>query len=300
MADSHGTRLARARVALEGLSVADALGAFFEFNGNNNDWIQSHYVPQIRWHYTDDTNMALSLYTVLRDHARVEQDALAHSFGLHYDRTRGYGMSMHKLLPRYANGENWRDLAPRVFRGTGSYGNGGAMRIAPLGAYYADDMNLLVAEAEKATVVTHAHPEAIAGATAAAVMTAFAFLPDAPTTPADFIMAVASHTPESHVRDGLMRGILISADTSLHQAAEQLGNGRHISAMDTVPLTVWITATRRASYPDAIWACIEAGGDADTLAAITGGAVIGAVGQDGVPADWQRYREPLPEWAVGV
>nr|WP_267898674.1 ADP-ribosylglycohydrolase family protein [Micromonospora radicis] len=55
-------------------------------------------------------------------------------------------------------------------------------------------------------------------------------------------------------------------------------------------------------YPDtrlAIRACVEAGGDVDTTAAIVGGVVAGYAGvgtPNGVPAYWLAAREPLPGW----
>ena len=74
----------------------------------------------------------------------IEQDKLASSFVTHYDRLRGYGRGVRALVSRVNKGEDWRDVSKSMFGGTGSYGNGGAMRIAPLGAYYADDLDKVV------------------------------------------------------------------------------------------------------------------------------------------------------------
>ncbi len=54
-------------------------------------------------------------------------------------------------------------------------GNGGAMRVAPLGAYFAfADEPVIVGEAERSAAVTHGHPEGKAGAVAIALATAWA------------------------------------------------------------------------------------------------------------------------------
>jgi len=42
------------------------------------------------------------------------------------------------------------------------------MRVAPLGAYFAHDLDILVRQAELSAVVTHSHPEGVAGAIAIA------------------------------------------------------------------------------------------------------------------------------------
>ena len=48
------------------------------------------------------------------------------------------------------------------------------MRVAPLGAYFADDLEMVRAQAVLAAEVTHAHPEGIAGAVAVALAAAWA------------------------------------------------------------------------------------------------------------------------------
>jgi ADP-ribosylglycohydrolase len=51
-------------------------------------------------------------------------------------------------------------------------GNGAAMRIAPLGAWYAGDCRSAVLEAMRSAEVTHTHVEAVLGAAAVAVAAA--------------------------------------------------------------------------------------------------------------------------------
>lgn len=48
------------------------------------------------------------------------------------------------------------------------------MRVAPVGAFFADDMDLVVSQARASAEVTHAHNEAIVGAIAVAVAAAWA------------------------------------------------------------------------------------------------------------------------------
>lgn len=48
---------------LEGLSVADSLGGFFEFGNPHNlsHFIKTRSLPTAPWHWTDDISMALSV-----------------------------------------------------------------------------------------------------------------------------------------------------------------------------------------------------------------------------------------------
>ena len=60
---------------------------------------------------------------------------------------------------------------------------------------------------------------------------------------------------------------------SVAEAAYELGNGSRVTAQDTVPFALWVAATHLDDYPAAVTACVEAGGDVDTTAAIVGGVV---------------------------
>src|ERR1700751_2066446 len=55
-----------------------------------------------------------------------------------------------------------REEAQALFGGQGSFGNGSAMRVATLRAYFADDLDMVVEQAERSAVTTHCHPEAVA------------------------------------------------------------------------------------------------------------------------------------------
>ncbi len=106
--------------------------------------------------------------------ARSEQDGPAFALGYDADPARGYGYGMHQLLPRLLQEpDRWAELARELFDDEGSLGNGAAMRVAPLGAWFRHDLRLVIAQATLSAEVTHAHPEGIAGAVAVAVAAAF-------------------------------------------------------------------------------------------------------------------------------
>ncbi|MEC3982779.1 ADP-ribosylglycohydrolase family protein [Amycolatopsis sp. H20-H5] len=156
-----------ATASLLGLAVGDAFGSSILLPGDHSS-IRDRELPTAPWSWSDDTEMACSIYRVMSQYGEIDQDALAASFAGHFDDRRGYGSGVERMLVRYRAGESWRDVALSAF-GTGSWGNGGAMRVAPLGAWFCNDLNTVVAEAEKSAVVTHAHPEGVAGAIAVAV-----------------------------------------------------------------------------------------------------------------------------------
>lgn len=82
------------------------------------------------------------------------------------DPNRGYGANVtdvfHKL--NIQNLENVWKPAEEQFGGSGSYGNGGAMRVAPVPLFAHKNYDLMLDIAEKSTRLTHTHPLGVNGA----------------------------------------------------------------------------------------------------------------------------------------
>ncbi|WP_330460902.1 ADP-ribosylglycohydrolase family protein [Streptomyces sp. NBC_00820] len=295
-----------ARDSLEGLALGDAFGErwfpLFRPAQQAFDAIRARRMPEESpWHWTDDTAMALSVYRVLAAHGAVHQDDLAATFAATYlaDAYRGYGYGMHQLLPKLAEQpSSWRAETRTLFGGQGSLGNGAAMRVAPLGAWFCEDLNEVAEQAAFSAEVTHAHPEGIAGAVAVALAAALAARSRNQPAPhgSALLREVAERTPAGQVREGLHKAADLPADTEPWRAADVLGNGQRIRASDTVAFALWSAAWHLDSLVDALWTTAEGLGDVDTTCAITGGTVAARTGLAGVPDAWQERREPLPDW----
>lgn len=299
--NSHASeRLTRAKLSLEGLSVGDAFGEqFFLDPYIVEDLIEARTLPEPEWYYTDDTEMALSVFAVLRQAGGIDQDRLARSFSCHYDLRRGYGPAMHGILPRMSLPAAWSSLAQGLFHGQGSFGNGAAMRVAPVGAYFADDLEHAAAQAYDSAIVTHAHPEAAAGAVAVAVAAAHAWrLRDIRPLPSrqEFLELILPHVPEGVVREKIRHARDLSASASVILAMSALGNGSQISAQDTVPFVLWCAGQHLDNYEEALWLTVSGLGDRDTTCAMVGGIVALSAGAGSIPQEWQAAREPLPQW----
>src|ERR1044072_8622368 len=154
MENSLADRIARARVSLEGLSVGDAFGeTFFVHPDLVDGLIAERALASRTWTYTDDSLMAMSIFSVLRQQGDIHQPSLARSFAERYERDRGYGPAMHRLLAEIRSGEDWAERAQSLFGGQGSFGNGAAMRVAPIGAFFADDVDAVVEQATRSSVI---------------------------------------------------------------------------------------------------------------------------------------------------
>ncbi|WP_278262996.1 ADP-ribosylglycohydrolase family protein [Nocardia sp. AG03] len=289
------------RDSLDGLSVGDALGAQFFIMGRSLPGLRAGNPPPGPWDWTDDTEMACGVVAELRRHQRIDQDRLAVGFARRFSPERDYGHATVTTLRRIRDGKHWRETATAAFDGQGSCGNGAAMRVAPLGAYYVDDPQRAVTEAIRTAQVTHTHSDGVVGAVAvalAAQQAAHARRTRNLPTPTAFLAAVTDPLEPSQTTSGVRRARDLLGAT-LAEAVRELGNGSRVTAQDTVPFALWAAATHLDDYPAAIAACIEADGDIDTTCAIVGGVVAtytGTASGTGVPEAWLTAREPLPRW----
>jgi ADP-ribosylglycohydrolase len=295
----HGERVKRMQLSLDGLGLGDALGEMLSYqSANAQRRLAENELPAGPWFHTDDTEMAISIVAVLKSHGELNQDALARRFARRFesDPDRGYG-SMTRIQLREINaGAKWRDTAANAFSGQGSMGNGGAMRVAPLGAYFANDLAHCADAARNSALVTHTHPEGVAGTIAVAVGAAMAWqLRDTPQTDfaQKFFVEILRLTPESKVRRGILLASQIPAEIPLQDIAKSLGNGSLVTAPDTVPLCIWMAAHHPRHFVEAIGKTISAGGDCDTNAAIVGGIVALSAGRNSIPSEWLEAREAI-------
>ncbi|MER5864458.1 ADP-ribosylglycohydrolase family protein [Kitasatospora sp. NPDC002040] len=283
--------------ALLGLSVGDAFGAQF-FVPANRPALIHRQLPPAPWPWTDDTEMACSVYACWTGRGALDQAELTRSFAERHDFDRGYGPAANRLLRLIREGGDARALAAGLFDGQGSFGNGAAMRVAPLGAAFAADPAAVVGPATVSAVITHTHPQGVAGAVAVAVAAAYAVRARTERTdPAAFLTAVRRLTPPGAVHAGIGEAIELLGEPDHRTAAQVLGNGSRTSAADTVPFALWAAARNPADFEAALWETVSAGGDVDTTAAIVGGIVAARTGSAGIPAAWLAATEPLPGWA---
>jgi ADP-ribosylglycohydrolase len=286
-------RFMRACLSLDGLSIGDAFGQQF-FSPHVAAEANRKNPPLPPWNYTDDTEMAIAVTETLLVNNGIDQDFLAQQFVERYRSkpTRGYGAGARQLLEDIAAGGSWRTLSQQMFGGSGSHGNGAAMRVSPLGAWFADDVELTIKQAALSAEITHTHPEAQVGAIAIALAAGWAWCHKS-DGPEKLIPWVISHIDECEVRRRLEWVAAYPLDTWAFTIASQVGSGHEISAQDTVPFCIWMAAAFLSDYCEAMWTAARVGGDIDTTCAIIGGIVALHVGSAGIPSAWKTNREPL-------
>jgi ADP-ribosylglycohydrolase len=281
--------------SLLGLSVGDAFGEQY-FRLDAEDLIARQQLLPGRWAWTDDTAMAISILEVLFSEEQIIQDELAQHFARRFvaEPKRGYGAGARRLLAEIARGGDWRVEVARLFEG-GSYGNGAAMRAAPIGAYFFENLDRAVNEAQKSAQVTHAHLEGQVGAMAVAAAAVFYCQPHR-IQGKDFLQQVLRNLPDSQTKENIQRAVEIPAQ-AFDTAVKTLGTGQQVAAFDTVPFCLWVVAHHSKDFQTALWTTVAGLGDRDTTCAIVGG-ILGA--RHKPPESWVQHCEPLParKWMI--
>lgn len=246
-----------------GLALGDALGAPHEGGplGQAAWWLLGlGRGDLLRW--SDDTEMALGLAISLAENRGVDPDRLARQWAENADWRRGYGPGAGKLLARIRNGEDWRSANRAVFP-DGSFGNGAAMRAAPLGLFYHKDTEELARATALASSITHAHPLGIEGGVLIARATAMALEGGLD------LEALRESCREEEFRSRL--GIA-GEEMDGRAVKRRLGTGieAHRSAVTAVHV-----ANRFREFGPMMEFVVSMGGDTDTIGAMAGG-IFGA------------------------
>lgn len=284
-------RIALAKTALMGTSIGDAFGdSFFGTEDLINECIAHRQIPPTKWEFTDDTIMTLAVFEELEMDGQINQDRLIHKFCTNHDKdiNRGYGATVRRVLREISEGGDWKTIASNAFDGQGSMGNGAAMRVCPIGAYYFDDFKKVKELAISSATVTHTNNEAIAGAVAIAIATSITTklrIENFMISPLKFIETVLAEVPDSDTHAKIKKSITLPYTYHIETVRQILGNGSQMTAQDTVPFVIWCVAHNLTSFVDALWKAVSIKGDRDTICAMVGG-ITTMYAPNKIPKEW--------------
>jgi ADP-ribosylglycohydrolase len=166
-----------------------------------------------------------------------------------------YGRAYREFGRRYPNSDYGGMFYDWLFaedpRPYNSFGNGSAMRVAPVGLAF-DSVADVLREAERSAVVTHDHPEGVKGAQATALA----------------VFLARTGVSKEGIRDELARRFGYDLDRSVEEIRPNYVY--QVSCQRSVPESI-IAFLDSRDLEHAIRLAISLGGDADTMAAIAGG-----------------------------
>jgi poly(ADP-ribose) glycohydrolase ARH3 len=272
---------------LLGTFAADAIGARWEGSpavgrDEARERLDASTAQPLR--YTDDTQLTLALAEHLCTHPEVDPAGLAATFDEHFEPWRGYARGMHGIVAAWREGVDPQAAARSVFP-DGSYGNGAAMRVAPVGAVHAHDPQMVAQAATRQALLTHAHPEGVD----AAVLQARAVAVAAATGtfgPAELRTAAQTCTTDElrrHTGIAVAQADQWAATGDPREVAAAIGTG--VRASHSVAAALWVAAVA-TDFTDAVLLGLALGGDVDTIAAMACAVVGAAVGSAAIPAAW--------------
>ncbi len=242
--------------------------------------------------------MTLALAESIIQCGKIDPEDIAKQFSLHCDLTRGYAIGTIRAVQALRAGLKWYEVARIVFE-DGSFGNGAAMRVSPVGVFYHHDLNGLKESAVEQASITHVHPLGQWGAVmqAASVGLAVVQPPMEPFKKEQMIVnlrEVLWSGPIEYIKALNKIEEMLSRRKKLQarEVVQSLGNG--VEAHFSVPSACYIAITYSPDFCDAIRAAISLGGDTDTIGGMVG-AIVGAhVGEKGLPVEWIDQLEDGP------
>jgi poly(ADP-ribose) glycohydrolase ARH3 len=253
---------------LLGLAVGDALGGKFE--AQSADAIRARFstieqliaYPQEEIWYTDDTQMAIGVSEALLERGEIVEDILCRAFVANYVPSRGYGRGARVVLEAMEDGRDYRQVAEQHFPG-GSFGNGAAMRVAPIGLVFRDDHRRLSEQAHLSALPTHLHPLGIEGAKLLALAVALCSGMERFDHDGFFTELLAACESEVY-------RIKLEAAMRAKSSDDLAALGNRIEALHSVPTAIASFALTPESFEETVGNVIFLGGDTDTLAAMAG------------------------------
>lgn len=274
---------ARARGALIGLPIGDALGTTLEFTARDStprltDMVGGGPFRLRPGQWTDDTAMALALADSLLDCGGLDETDLMQRFIEWHEQGRysctgrcfDIGITTRRALQRWKSTGNpvAGESAPD------SAGNGSLMRLAPVAVRYWRNRAALRDAAARQSRTTHAAPQAVEACVAYAELLA------------DAISGVSRSEllqPKAWSGDAAVATIL-EGDWRGKARASIKASGYVLHSLEAA---LW-SIGRSGSFEETILTAANLGEDADTTAAIAGQLAGAIYGVDGIPSAWRQ------------
>jgi poly(ADP-ribose) glycohydrolase ARH3 len=295
---------------LVGTAIGDALGARREGRGmSRSEDIASLAERLEQLIYTDDTHMTSGIAESLIESKGFNGEHMAQTFIKNYEAEpwRGYGPGPPRIFWMIKSGEKWYSAANKLYQG-GSFGNGSAMRVAPVGLLYSDDPEKLREIAHKSSSITHSHELGMEGAALQAYAVALALntASDEDINQEAFLSKLQNFIQNQLYKKKVAQIRELLGEQDRARVVAMLGND--IEAPRSVPTAIYCFLRQPQSYKDTVIYAISLGGDTDTIAAMAG-AISGAyLGIEAIPQEWRAklenrdYIEALAEklWQIAT
>lgn len=234
-----------------------------------------------RGHYTDDTQLTLTVARSIDDRGEFQPDQLRQEIVDWLDYRIGAGRATVASAQRLRSGTDW----PKAGDPT-SGGNGSAMRVAPIGLVYHGNRDRLLGVAASSSIGTHSHPLAVAAAQlmASAVALALEYTPET-FSGTEFLgrLPQGVNSPAWQERLQLLQSWL---ENPTDEALRRIGTGGFV--LESVAAAFYLFARDGLNLEKAVVTAVNAGGDTDSVASMVGNLCGALHGHRAIPERWLR------------
>lgn len=292
---------------LVGCAIGDALGNPFEMkpaaSPSLRNWDGLFKAGGTFWQgeagqYTDDTLMSIALSVSLIRCNGFDPEDVAKEYLAWFEtgNTRGIGTTTAGAMLHLKIGATWQESGlTHTHDGLPAGGNGTAMRAAPLGLVYRNNLEKLLEVASLDASITHNSDEPKMGSIAVALGTALLSLGDVPVVNRKSsvgmfpqVVNVLSGT-ESIVRDKMALAFeLWKNEVPVEEALAEIGSSGYVP--ETVASAFYCLASTD-NFKDCIVMAVRAGGDTDTTAAVAGALAGTYYGLEGIPEEYKSVED---------
>ena len=271
---------------LIGTAVGDSLGARRE---GSPEFVE---VADLAPRYTENTAMTMAVADSLAECRDFHYWHMAERLLKKYEQEpwRRYGHTITRVFRLMRNGKLGFGMIDRDLYADGSYGNGAAMRVAPVGLMYHDDPRMLRDVAYHCAGITHSHALGLEGAALQACAVALAALADpGKISITDFLGTLRMFAKPGPFQEKLKTIIgFIEDGASREDVVARLGTGN--SCLESVPTAIYAFLSHR-DFKSAVIYAVSLGGDADSIGAMTGALAGACYGIEGIPSQWRETVE---------
>jgi len=241
--------------------------------------------------YTDDTAMMIGVAESLIKNKGFNQEDMVRTFIKNYEAEpwRGYGFGPPLIFKMIQSGWSMDEADKDLYPG-GSFGNGSAMRIAPVGLFYYDNPDQLRNIAYESSRITHSHVLGMEGAALQAYAVALAVNTEPKKYDKykflkklnDFIKV------ELYIENLKKMKALLKESAKKSRVIKELGNT--IEAFNSVPISIYSFLVS-VDFESALEYALSLGGDRDTISAMTGAIAGACYGIENIPKKWKEALE---------
>jgi len=243
-----------------------------------------------RLRYTDDTHMTIGVAESLIEKGGFDGDHMAGHLARNFtaEPWRGYGPGPPKVFRRLGKGVPWDEAGATLFGGAGSYGNGAAMRIAPVAMVACSDLDEVVELARLAASITHTHELGIDGAVMQAVAIAWLLVnpSEGAIDPGRLLDELRRRVRSAVFAERIDQVAALSVEGEPADIVGVLGHG--IEAARSVPTALVAFLRNHWWFAETVRFAVALGGDTDTIASMAGALSGAHLGEEAIPKTWRE------------